>query len=250
MKNNMSKFGELKTKLLIKLTESYNSGNKKELKDLIKKLKSNNNLVEVYRFYEDMEKTYIQNKETAKVFVETLEPHFIEKIKSIDSECKKFSKVLKDVVVENNELYECLDVLSEENTIHNIVKKIEYKEKFINFLTTKKEINDNKEPDLKIENHSLLNNILVNNFNIKYIDFLNEEQKETFKNIISMTNESLSNEMTTLKMELNKKIENLLNESSESSLVEKLNDVRKQVNESEVSKYNYYKLSELKNGLI
>jgi O-succinylbenzoate synthase len=116
--------------LLIKLTESYNSGNKKELKDLIKKLKSNNNLVEVYRFYEDMEKTYIQNKETAKVFVETLEPHFIEKIKSIDSECKKFSKVLKDVVVENNELYECLDVLSEENTIHNIVKKIEYKEKW------------------------------------------------------------------------------------------------------------------------
>ena len=49
-------------------------------------------------------------------------------------------------------------------------------------------------------------------------------------------------------MELNKKIENLLNESSESSLVEKLNDVRKQVNESEVSKYNYYKLSELKNN--
>jgi hypothetical protein len=36
----MSNFGKLKSKLLTKLTESYNSGNKTELKGLIKKIKS------------------------------------------------------------------------------------------------------------------------------------------------------------------------------------------------------------------
>ena len=52
----MSNFGEIKSKMLTKLTESYNSGNKNELKDLIKKLKSNKNLVEMHNFYEEMVK--------------------------------------------------------------------------------------------------------------------------------------------------------------------------------------------------
>ena len=41
MINKMKKFGDIKSKMLTKLTESYNSGNKNELKDLITKLKSN-----------------------------------------------------------------------------------------------------------------------------------------------------------------------------------------------------------------
>ena len=36
----MSNFGKLKSKLLTKLTESYNSGNKNEIKRLIKKIKT------------------------------------------------------------------------------------------------------------------------------------------------------------------------------------------------------------------
>lgn len=250
MKNNMIKFGELKTKLLIKLTESYNSGNKKELKDLIKKLKSNKDLVEVYKFYEDMETTYIPQKDNARLFVESLEPHFIQKMKTINSECKKINKILKDVVVEKNELYEWLDILSEEHTINNINDKFKSKENFINFLMKEKEIIKNNPSDVQIENFSLLNKVLVNNFNIKYGDFLNEEQKKTFKEIMSMDEETLINETSYLKFELNNKIENILNESNDNSLVEKLSDVKKQVNETKVSRHSYYKLVELKNGLF
>jgi hypothetical protein len=245
----MTKFGELKTKVLVKLTESYNSGNKKELKDLIKKLKSNKDLVEVYKFYEDMETTYIQQKDNARLFVETLEPHFIQKMKTIDSDCKKLNKILKDVVIEKNELYEWLDSLSEEHNINNINDKFESKEKFIKFLTEEKE-NKKENTNVQIENYTLLNNILVNNFNIKYGDFLNEDQKKIFKNIVSMTEENLINEVNSLKVELNGKIENILNESNDSSLVEKLSNVKKQINETKLSRYNYFKLIELKKGLV
>ena len=51
----MTNFGELKTKLLTKLTESYTSNNKGEIKDLVNKLKSNKSLSEMYVFYENIE---------------------------------------------------------------------------------------------------------------------------------------------------------------------------------------------------
>lgn len=246
----MSNFGEIKSKLLTKLTESYNSGNKTELKELITKLKSNKHLVEMHYFYEDMENMWIPNKEKAKLFVETLEPQFIDRMKLIESECKDLNKVLKGVVAENNDLYECLDVLAEDNTIHNIVKKIDAREKFVEFLTTKKEVKKKDEPTVQIENHTLLNTVLVNNFNTKFTDFLNEEQKETFTKIVSMTESELSSEMEKIKSEINQKIESLLKESTDDAMNRKLNSVKEELNESELTKYNYFKMTELKKGLI
>jgi hypothetical protein len=90
----------------------------------------------------------------------------------------------------------------------------------------------------------------VGNFNTKFTDFLNEEQKETFSKIMSMSNEELINEMSLARTELNSKIENLLGESTDDVMVEKLKKVKIDINESEITKYNYYKLTELKNGLI
>jgi hypothetical protein len=245
----MSNFGEIKSKMLTKLTESYNSGNKNELKDLITKLKSNQNLVDVHNFYEEMENMYFSNKDLAKVYVETLEPYFINRMKLIAGDCKDLNKLLKDVVSESNELYECLDILSEDNNIHNISKKINARENFIKFLTTKKSVKK-EESTVQFENHTLLNTVLVGNFNTKFTDFLNEEQKETFSKIMSMSNEELINEMSLARTELNSKIENLLGESTDDVMVEKLKKVKIDINESEITKYNYYKLTELKNGLI
>lgn len=246
----MSNFGEIKTKLLSKLTESYMSDNKSEIKDLVNKLKSNKNLVEMYMFYEGIENLNISTKDKAKLYVESIEPILIDKMKSIKKDCKEFGKSLKNVVAESNEMYDCLDVLSEENNIHNISKKIESRDKFINLLMTKKETKKVEEPTVHTENHSLLNAVLVNNFNVKFTDFLNEEQKQTFSKIVSMSNEDLSKEMNTLKEDINKKIESLLTESSDDSMNDKLKKVKSDVNESEVTRYNYYKLIELKSGLV
>ena len=87
-------------------------------------------------------------------------------------------------------------------------------------------------------------------FNIKFGNFLNESQRESFSKIISMSNEELINEMSLVRTELNSKIENLLGESTDNEMVEKLKRVKTDVNESEITRYNYYKLTELKNGLV
>ena len=246
----MSNFGEIKSKMLTKLTESYNSGNKNELKDLIKKLKSNKNLVEMHNFYEEMESMYFPNKDAAKLYVETLEPQLIEKMNSIKSDCKGLNKSLKDVVSESNEVYGFLDILSEDNNIHNISKKIDARENFINFLTTKKTVKKEEEPTVQFENHTLLNTVLVGNFNTKFTDFLNDEQKETFTKIVSMTESELETETQKIKSEINQKIESILKESTDGLMNEKLNKVKEDLNESELTKYNYFKMTELKKGLI
>jgi hypothetical protein len=193
---------------------------------------------------------YIPNKDKAKLYVETLEPQLIDRMKSIESDCKNFNKSLKGVVSEHNELYECLDVLSEENNIHNISKKIDIREKFVNFLTTKKSVKKEEELSVQFENHNLLNTVLVGNFNTKFTDFLNEEQKETFTKIVSMTESELETETQKIKSEINQKIESILKESTDSIMDEKLNKVKEDLNESELTKYNYFKMTELKKGLI
>lgn len=246
----MTNFGELKTKLLAKLTESYTSNNKGEIKDLVNKLKSNKSLSEMYMFYENIENLNISSKDKAKLYVESIEPILIEKMKSLKKEMKDFGKSLKEVVVESNSLYNDLDILSEETNMHNIASKIDARENLMSHLLKDKKKEVFEKPSVQIENHSLLNTVLVNNFNIKYGDFLNEEQKETFNKIVSMTNEELINEMNSVKKELNNKLDSLLKESTEDSVTSKLTNVKLEVEKSEVSKFNYYKLIELKNGLI
>lgn len=246
----MTNFGELKTKLLTKLTESYTSNNKGEIKELVKKIKSNKSLSEMYMFYENIENLNISSKDKAKLYVESIEPILIEKMKFLKKDMKDFGKSLKDVVAESNSLYENLDILSEENTMHNIASKIDARENLMSHLMTEKKKEVFEAPTVQIENDTLLNTVLVNNFNIKYADFLKEDQKETFNKIVSMTNDELVNEMTTIKQELNKKLDSLLKESTDDSVVNKLTNVKSEVDKSEVSRYNYYKLIELKNGLL
>jgi hypothetical protein len=63
-----------------------------------------------------------------------------------------------------------------------------------------------------------------------------------------MNETELKSEMETLKESLNTKIDSLLTES-DSELHDKLTNVKNDVNESVVSKYNYFRLTELKNNL-
>jgi hypothetical protein len=246
----MTNFGELKTKILTKLTESYTNKKNDEVKDLIKKLKSNKQLSEMYLFYEGVENLNIKTKDKAKLYVESIEPILIEKKISLKKEIKEFGKLVKNIISESNDLYKNLDILSEENTIHNISKKIDARENLINYLTLEKEKETNDLPPVQIENYSLLNAVLVNNFNIKYADFLNEEQKEVFNKIVSMSNDDLLSEMKNIKTELTEKLDNLINESTDESVLNKLTSVKKEVSNSENTRYQYYKLVELKNGLI
>lgn len=245
----MTNFGEFKLKMLTKLTDLYTSKNKVEIKNTIKSITSNRHLSEMYTFYEGVEKLNIVSRDKAKLYVESIEPILIEKMKTVKKDLKNFTKELKDIESEKNSLYENLDILSEETTIHNVSKKIDARENLIEHLLKEKKQDENPS-EIQIENHSLLNAVLVNNFNIKYSDFLSEEQKETFNKIVSMRIDELIKETKNLKKELSNKIDSLIKESSEDTLKDKLKNVMSEINKSDTTKFDYYKLIELKNGLL
>ena len=247
----MNKFGELKSKMLTKLTESYAKEDKTEIKNILTTIKENKDFKEMYLFYEEIENKYIEDKETAKLYVEGLNTYFGQPIgnwNNLNMFCESLHNKLGDIKIESNELYESLDILSEKDSLSNIEKKVMTKKKLVEHLTTKKEITESIGSTL-VPNESLLQAVLANNFNILYSNTLSESEKEELKTILSISQEELSTKTTELQESIINQVSTLLSESNDTDLITKLNKVKDEVTQMTTSKYNYYRLTELKNGL-
>ncbi len=244
----MNRFGAIKTKLLNKLTESYAKENKAEVKNILTTIKENKDFKEMYLFYEEIENKYIQDKETAKLFVEGLSTMLSNENNKLSKFCKSLDKKLTEAKVSTNEIYDALDVLSESDKLTNIETKVNAKKTLVEHLTTVKET-AKPESGPVVTNESLLNAILTNNFNVLYNNTLNESQKEELKNILNLSNEELTVKTKELKESILNQVESLMTESSDLDLKNKLDNVKKEVNSINPSRYNYYRLNELKNGL-
>lgn len=244
----MNKFGTVKTKILNKLTESYKKEDKSEMKDILKTIKENKEFKEMYLFYEEIENKYIEDKETAKLFVDGVETMINQQKNGLLEFCESLDKKLGDVEITTNSLYESLDQLMDKDTLSNIEKKVIAKKKLVEHLTTNKEIMETKKITI-VPNESLLNAVLTNNFNVLYSNTLSESQKEELKNILSISYEDLITKTSELQESILSKVDSLLTESNDLELKNKLDSVKKEVNEMSPSRYNYFRLSELKNGL-
>jgi hypothetical protein len=247
----MNKFGVIKTKMLTKLTESYSKKNKNEVKDILNTIKENKAFKEMYLFYEEIENKYFEDKEIAKLYVEGLNTYFGQPMgnwNDLNVFCESIHNKLGDIEIETNELYESLDILSEKDSLSNIEKKVIAKKKLIEHLTTKKEILESKNTTL-VPNESLLQAVLANNFNALYSNTLSESQKEELKNILSIPQEELVEKTKELKESIINQVSTILSESNDTDLSTKLNKVKDEVTQMMTSKYNYYRLTELKNGL-
>ncbi len=244
----MKKFGIVKTKILNKLIEYYSNENKEEIKNVLGLIKENKDFKEMYVFYEEIENKYIENKEEAQLYVETLED--ILKVKSANLEQFTFriNKAMNQEDIYESEVYEALDALTEDDTLSNIESKVKSKTKLVEHLTTKKESNQTNE-GVVVPNESLLQAVLTNNFNVLYSNTLSESQKEELKNILSISHEDLITKTSELQESILTKVDSLLIESNDLELKNKLDSVKKEVNEMSPSRYNYFRLSELKNGL-
>jgi len=245
----MNKFGVLKTKILKKLTESYSNKNKSEVKDILNTIKENKDFKEMYLFYEEIENKYFDDKEIAKLYVEEIQSVLKDKSDKIASFTKKLNTKLKDVEINENELYSNLDFLVQEENLSNVDKKIIAKKKLVEHLTTKKEIVKKEETQL-VENENLLYAVLANNFNVLYNNSLNESQKKELQGILSLTDEDLEVKISDLKESILGQVGNILSESKDGDLTSKLTKVKDEVNEMKSSKFNYYRLVQLKNGLV
>jgi len=247
----MKKFGVIKTKLLNKLTESYANENKTEIKNILTTIKENKDFKEMYLFYEEIEGKYISDKETAKLYVEGLSTYFGQPMGNwgnLNLFCESLNKKLGDEEITTNDLYESLDILSEKDSLSNIEKKVIAKKKLVEHLTTKKEITESKETTL-IPNETLLNAVLSNNFNVLYSNTLSESQKKELKNILSMSHDELISKSNELSESIIGQVSTLISESNDTDLSNKLKAVKDEVTQMYPSRYNYYRLNELKNGL-
>jgi hypothetical protein len=245
----MNKFGVLKTKILKKLTESYSNKNKGEVKDILNTIKENKDFKEMYLFYEEIENKYFDDKEIAKLYVEEIQSVLKDKSDKIASFSKDLNTKLKDVEINENELYSNLDLLVQSENLSNVDKKIIAKKKLVEHLTTKKEIVKKEDAQL-VENENLLYAVLANNFNVLYNHSLNESQKKELQGILSLSDEDLEVKISDLKESILGQVGNILSESKDGDLTSKLTKVKDEVNEMKSSKFNYYRLVQLKNGLV
>ena len=244
----MNKFGVIKTKLLNKLTESYTNENKGEIKNILTTIKENKNFKEMYLFYEEIENKYIDDKETAKLYVEGVINILKQQMDDLTIFCTSLNKMINVDSINENEIYNSLDILIEKDSLSNIEKKVNAKKNLVNHLTTKKEIKEFKDSTL-IPNENLLNAVLTNNFNALYSNTLSESQKEELKNILSIPYDEIITKTTELKESIVSQVSTLLSESNDTDLSTKLNAVKDEVTQMYPSRYNYYRLNELKNGL-
>ena len=244
----MNKFGALKSKLLNKLTESYANENKTEIKNILATIKENKDFKEMYLFYEEIENKYFEDKDTAKLYVEDLSSILKQKASKINAFCEVINMSVYDTQIDENQLYDSIDQLLEEDNLTNIEKKVNAKKKLVEHLTTKKQVQENAKETYTV-NENLLHAVLANNFNVLYESSLNDEQKETLKSIISLSDEDVKNKVGEIKESLYNKVNTLLSESTDNSFKDKLTDVKKEMDSMNPTKYNYYRLKELQNGL-
>jgi len=244
----MKKFGIIKSKLLNKLTESYANENKAEIKNVLTTIKENKNFKEMYLFYEEIENKYIDDKETAQLYVEGVSVILKQQMDEISNFCTSLDKLINVEAISENEIYNSLDILIENDSLSNIEKKVKAKKKLVEHLTTKKEITESKDATL-VPNETLLNAVLANNFNVLYSNTLSESEKDELKNILSLPYDELIGKTTELKESITAQVASLINESKDSELLAKLNKVKQEVTGMFPTRYNYYRLIELKNGL-
>lgn len=244
----MNKFGELKTKIVTKLTESYTTGNMSEFKDIFNAVKKNKDFRDLYLFYEEMENKTLSSKESAKQYIEEMVTLLKPKFDSINGIGKHLKNKVKDVEISENEIYSAIDQLLENETLFNIDKKIDARNKLVEHLVSVKEQIDEDVPNSTV-NESILNAVLVGNFNAFYNKTLTESDKTELNKILTLNDEQLKIEFTELKESLETKIGRLITEDTASTeLKEKLVETKKELTKMKPTKLNFYKLKELKNG--
>lgn len=242
----MTTFGHVKNKVLVKLTESYG---KKDFSDNLKKyfkpIMKSDVLKEMYSLYEEIENMTFDDRETAQIYVEELSKILKEKHHDISNSIFDLNESLMDVKKVDNNLYEWLDILSTPDKLGNISNKVVAKKNLVEHLTKTK-----SSDELKVEqgvNESLLNSVLVNNFNVGYDKMLTEDEKNKLKGILSLSQEEVEIKSKELQETITSKLDQLV--ESDKDFKPKSDMVRKEVMEMNYSKYNLYRLGDLLEGI-
>jgi hypothetical protein len=246
----MASFGTIKSKILVKLTESYGGDNFKEnLNNVFKPIMNNDSLKELYSLYEEIETMTFEDKETASIYVDEISSILKTRYDQVNDTIhvrllSDINEHLKDVECETNELYEWLDTLSNPDKLGNVSHKVKAKKKLVEHLTTPKTI---EKLTFKSVNEHLLSSVLVNNFNVSYDEKLTENEKERLKTYMSLAGDDLNTKFSELKESVYNKLDTLV--ENEKDFTEKSKQVKSEVDQMEVNRFNLFRLEDLSQGL-
>ena len=251
----MKNIGNIKTKLIGKLTAAYTSNEKSEIKEIINLIRENKDFVELYLFYEEFEKKYIEDRTIAETYIDKIAPILKERAEKVSEFCDVLDKRIGNVLDESVAIadvkvpiYNDLDVLLEDDSLSNIDKKLIAKKNLLKHLLTEKK-EDIVENSVIVQNENLYHSLLVNNFNLVFENELTEDEKKEFNEFISISEQEINTRMQTIKEEILSKTSKLLTEDADSTLRQKIEDVKKEVSIMTPTKYNLYRLSQLNSNL-
>lgn len=245
----MGTFGTIKTKIIKQLTEAYIEKDKEQINSLIKIIKENKEFLEVYNLYDIVEEKYFDDKEVANLYVEEVSKILKNKGPELQRVISIVDGVLNESTIKENNLYDALDQLLGSDNIRNIDKKIVAKRNVVEFLTTKKVDIPTEKVDNFTLNETLLSTVLINDFNSKFNDLLEEEDKEELKVIMLLSSEEISEKINESKENIREKINILKEENTSTDVGTKLNAVNDRINEMDNSRLSYYKITQLEKDL-
>jgi len=232
------KFGQIKSLIETKLTNSFQNKTLKEDISYFKKNILNDNSVKQLMYgYDKLTESTGCSKEVAEFIVDELYGE-LKKIKISESTMSKINKWTKGVESVNK--YEIIDNLIF-STIDEAEKKISSKKVIIENLI-KKQI---KKESVKLPISTL---VKVANKNIQsHLSNLTESERESVLKVLK-SDEKTVEEFNKLKENTINKLDKLMSESDE-SLKNTLNETKEKILSSEFSKQEYIKLISLNEGL-
>jgi hypothetical protein len=232
------KFGQIKSLIETKLTNSFQNKTLKEDISYFKKNILNDNSVKQLMYgYDKLTESTGCSKEAAEFIVDELYSE-LKRIKISESTMFKINKWTKGVESDNK--YEIIDNLIF-STIDEAEKKISSKKVIIENLTNKQI----KKESVKLPISTL---VKVANKNIQsHLSNLTESERESVLKVLK-SDEKTIEEFNKLKENTINKLDKLMSESDE-SLKNTLTETKEKILSSEFSKQEYIKLISLNKGL-
>lgn len=242
----MVTFGLLKTKIEEASIKTYKENGFNEFMSTFKKLViENRDISELYYIYDDLNThkglsgdivdDYInENIEYSKILIKENEDNLI-----------MINEWLKDITIDDNNIYSNIDTLIYNNSIRNLETVLECKRQVKNMLMSESKKEEIKESiNLPL---STLSKIYESTLRTKLS--LNETDLSELISIKKLTTDEIKNEMTNLKESAISKLKLTINESKDNDLNSKIQDTIDKISNSKIDHYNLYKLRKLNEGL-
>lgn len=247
MENNIGKLNAIFMQNVIDILKCNNGH--KIIKEYVSLITKNKDLLKEYKIFDLIEN--INETDNAKDYI-------YESIKCLDNINKTELKKLNETVgkfmidnnikskyeIKNNEMYEMIDsLIFSENNINSISEKIDKVNKLNKLIVEHSKSNKSIENNnsMIVEDVDVFIKLVIDKFNEKYSDKLNESDKELFNTIISKNKEDeKENLFEEHRKECLSLTNNFLKESIDNDTKSKLLDVKEKLLEQKYNSESYF----------